>query len=165
MKHMAHLLALVALLAFVTGCGTVHHNLTLAPGYEPAAGTTVKVGTVKDSSVTKADVDTAAMFREALTEALQKQRMHGAGTAQLVANGEIVDYSKGNAFKRWLMPGWGATTLSVRCSFSDGGKEVATAEAKRAVAGGGLASVGAWKKVFDSVANDIVEDLKKQMPQ
>ena len=39
---------------------------------------------------------------------------------------------------------------------------VGSVEAKRTVSFGGAYSIGAWKTVFNNLANDVVEDLSKQ---
>ena len=37
----------------------------------------------------------------------------------LLIESRIIGYRKGSAFKRWMMPGWGATELSIRCELKD----------------------------------------------
>ena len=60
------------------------------------------------------------------------------------------------------MPGYGSTVLTVECALHDGAKKVATVNARRTVDAGGGYTVGAWKTIFGSVAEDIVADLKKK---
>ena len=83
--------------------------------------------------------------------------------AKLTLNASIVEYNKGSAFKRWLMPGWGSTDLIVHCDLKDGTNTIGTVQAKGTVNWGGGFSVGAWKDIFDSVAKDAVRDLSKKI--
>ena len=68
----------------------------------------------------------------------------------------------GNAFQRWLLPGWGSTVLAVRGTLRDqpSGKSAASIDYQRSVHFGGLYTVGAWETIFPSVAGDIAQDLK-----
>ena len=73
----------------------------------------------------------------------------------------IIQYTKGNAVARWLMPGAGKTILSVEARLvSETGTTVAESQATESIGGGGLYTVGAWKKVFDKVATSLVKDIK-----
>ena len=61
----------------------------------------------------------------------------------------IVGYKKGSAFKRWMMPGWGATELSIRCDLKDDkNNQVGSAIASCEVVAGGGYTIGAWKTVL-----------------
>jgi len=62
------------------------------------------------------------------------------------------------------LPGWGATILIVQCDLVDDDNNiVGSVKATRTVSIGGLYSVGAWKTVFNNLANDVVEDLSKSI--
>ena len=57
--------------------------------------------------------------------------------------------------------GYGSTVLVVEATLRDADGNVdATAQANRSVDAGGGYTVGAWKKIFDDVAGDLVSDLK-----
>ena len=85
------------------------------------------------------------------------------GKQPLVISVRIVDYEPGDAFKRWLMPGYGSTVLSVECELRDGSKKVATINARRTVDAGGGYTIGAWNTIFTTIAEDIVSSLKKKL--
>ena len=76
----------------------------------------------------------------------------------------IIGYKKGSASQRWMMPGWGATELSIRCELKDTENNVVgkAAAIREVVAGGGY-TVGAWQTVFNDVTNDVAEDLRAQI--
>jgi hypothetical protein len=152
---------------FTTGCGTVKHSMRLSAGYTMKPDTKVKVGPVVNQTGEKFDIDIEKMLAEALTRRLQRNDLLavGAGSQNLLISTQIVEYAKGDAFKRWLCPGWGATVLTVHGELKEGNAVVGTAEALRTVSIGGGYSIGAWHIIFGSVANDIVSDLKKQMPR
>ena len=59
--------------------------------------------------------------------------------------------------------GYGATELSVRCAVFKGDEKVGNVFARRTVEAGGLYTVGAWKGVFETVAEDLVEELKAKL--
>ena len=69
-------------------------------------------------------------------------------------------YSKGNAVARWMLPGAGKTILSVEARLkNDVGAIVAESQATESIGAGGLYTIGAWKRVFDKVANSLVTDI------
>jgi hypothetical protein len=158
---------LVCLAAVIlAACGSVHHQIKLTDNYAPAAGTNIEVGPIENATGQAFDIKIDDMFREALTERLKNQNLlsDGADGSTLVISTKIVEYEKGDAFKRWLLPGWGATVLSVQSDIRDGDRLVGAIEARRTVSAGGGYTVGAWKTIFNSVAEDIVADLRTKIP-
>ena len=153
------------LVLLLSACGTAQHAAKLESGYSPPAYVTVQVGEIKNSTGRVYDVDLNAMLNDALTEALQNQKMLATspGESVLILNAEILSYEKGNAFGRWLWPGVGSTLLEVHCELRDGDKVVGVADAKRTVDAGGGYTIGAWKGIYEDVAKDIVEDLSAQL--
>jgi hypothetical protein len=89
----------------------------------------------------------------------------GSTGDHLIINTKIVEYDEGDAFKRWLLPGWGSTVLSLHCELKDSqsGSIVGNADARRTVSFGGAYTIGAWKTIFASVAKDVVNALRTQM--
>ena len=75
----------------------------------------------------------------------------------------LLSCAEGSAFQRWLAPGLGETRLDVQCELRKGEEVVGTAKAVRTVATGGVWSVGAGKSVFEDVAKDLVDDLRKRI--
>jgi len=150
----------------LAACGAVHHEIKLNDNYAPPAGTKIEVGTIENATGHVFDIKVDDMFREALTERLNAEDLLLVGTEgrKLVISSKIVEYEKGDAFKRWLLPGWGATVLSVQSDIIDGDRLVGAVEARRTVSAGGGYTVGAWKTIFDSVAADIVSDLRAKIP-
>ncbi len=72
----------------------------------------------------------------------------------------ITQYSKGNAFGRWLAPGVAKTILTVEASVKDdSGEIVMQSQVTRSVGAGGGFTIGAWKKVFEDVALQLVKDM------
>lgn len=157
---------ITGVVCFMTGCGTVKHTMSLSSGYAMRPDAKIEVGPVVNQTSEKFDIDIEKMLADALTERLQKEILLATGgdSPKLVILSKIVEYNKGNAFKRWLLPGWGSTVLTIQCDLKEGDNIVGTAEARRTVSIGGGYSIGAWKTIFGSIAGDIVKDLKKQLP-
>lgn len=111
------------------------------------------------------DIEAEKMLGNALVNALIKEELLWTGGEgnKLVLTGKIIEYEKGNAFKRWLLPGWGSTILSVQCDLKESERLVGSAEARRSVSIGGAYTIGAWRTIFSSIAKDVVKDLRKQI--
>ncbi len=149
---------------WLAACGQVRHKLELTDGYRTLADTRIVVGQVHDLSGKHQDLKPAERLRNALVEALKAENLLWANDGKpLVLDAEIVEYEPGNAFKRWLLPGYGSTILSVRARLKEEDRTVGMAEARRTVSFGGGYSIGAWKGIFQDVAEDLVEDIQAKL--
>ena len=156
----------VLFLALLTmGCGT-KSTYILAPGAQ-AANTAdgFKVGQVNDLSgfqFKPNDKDAFSLeeaMSAALGSALNKQGLTGAG--QYSVNVNILAYAPGSAFVRWLMPGAGATRLSVEALIADkNGVQTAKIPVERHISAGGGYTIGAYKYIFEDVAQEIAAVIK-----
>jgi hypothetical protein len=151
------------------GCGAVSHSAQFEPGFVPNGDTRIEVGPVTNETGKTFDADLPQMFTDALTEQLQKQNLlwtQGLQGDHLIIATKIVEYDEGNAFKRWTLPGWGSTVITLHCELkeSGSGKLVGSVEAHRTVSFGGAYTIGAWKTIFGSVAEDVVKELRAQIP-
>lgn len=150
----------------VSACGTVQHKAMLEQGYTAPMGTKFTVSSVKNQTGQSFDIDVEKLLADALEQALKDKSLLGnaESKAKLMLEAEIVEYAKGDAFKRWLMPGWGSTVLVVKATLLNGEKKnVGNVEAKRTVDAGGGYTIGAWESIFRNVAEDIVADLGEKV--
>ena len=156
----------VLLLIILTGCGTVQHNVAFQEGYNPQSNMLVDVGSVINETGNDFDIDIEKMLSDALVEALNEKQLLSTGNEgnKLIIETKIVSYTKGDAFKRWLMPGWGETALIIQSDLRDNsGIVVGSVTATRTVTAGGGYTIGAWKTVFTKLAKDVVDDLQKNI--
>ena len=161
------LLSTLIAVIILTGCGSVQHKISFQDDYSPQPQTRVEVGEVSNETNETFDVDIEQMLTNALAEKLREETLlwNGGNNTKLVLNSKIIEYAKGDAFKRWLLPGWGSTVLNIQCELKDGNIVVGSVEARRTVSIGGGYSVGAWRTIFDSVAKDVVKDLRSHIPE
>ena len=162
---MAFLLIGFLTLIFV-GCANVQHQARLNKEYLPKVNVSIKVAKVVNDTGFDFDIDIEEMLADALEDQLLEEDLLWLGVEEpvLLIESRIIGYKKGSAFKRWMMPGWGATELSIRCKLKDDKNNVVgKAAATREVFAGGGYTVGAWKTVFNDVANDVAEDLRAQI--
>jgi hypothetical protein len=149
-----------------TGCGTVEHKVVIDEQYAVLPETRVALGPVENQTGQAFDIEIESMLADALAQSLREKNLEWQAnpTPKLVLTTNIVQYEKGDAFKRWLMPGWGSTVLVVRGDLADAeGHVVGSVDAKRTVDAGGGYTIGAWKTVFRDMANDIVEQLEEKL--
>jgi uncharacterized protein DUF4410 len=164
------LLCITGCFAFtVSGCGEVSHSAEFQPAFAPKADTRIEVGPVKNETGKTFDVDLQQMFTDALSQQLQSENLlwtQGQKGDHLIIVTKIVEYEKGDAFKRWLLPGWGSTVITLHCELneSENNKLVGSVDAHRTVSFGGAYTIGAWKTIFASVSKDVVKELRAQIP-
>jgi hypothetical protein len=156
-------LLLIFPILFLVACGTVEHSVRVEDQQAFGVDTKILVGEVANKTGESFDIDVEAMLRDAMVNELAKENLLGQqGTPDLVSmDVNIIEYRKGDAFKRWLWPGYGSTVLVIEATLLDAeGNVDATAQANRSVDAGGGYTTGAWKEVFEDVAADLVSDLK-----
>jgi len=110
------------------------------------------------------------IFKDSIDAALKKEKLIADTIKKepdLILSLNITEYRPGNAFKRWLLPGYGATVLSVDGELKDAKDRsvVATISHRQGVYAGGAYSIGAWKYIFSTVATDIAKDLKVKIEE
>ena len=168
-KCIRHLiLALVISLTpiFFWSCANVQHQASFNKNYLSKDDVRIKVAKVVNDTGYTFDIDIEQMLVSSLEEQLMEENLLNLGKEKpnLFMESRIIGYKKGSAFKRWMMPGWGATELSVYCDIKDGNNNVVgTATSSREIVAGGLYTVGAWETIFKDVANDVAKDLKEQI--
>jgi len=108
------------------------------------------------------DKDAVTLMKEAMVAELAKSSLP-QGDKGYSIDVTILRYEPGDAFKRWLMPGWGATVLDVAVAVKDpANNKVGEMSISRNIAAGGGYTIGAWKYVFTEVAKAIIEELTKR---
>jgi len=150
-------------LLFMVACGTVEHSVRVEDQQAFGVDTKILVGEVANRTGESFDIDIETMLRDAMVDELAKENLLGKQGAPGVVsmNVNIIEYRKGDAFKRWLWPGYGSTVLVIEANLLDAeGNVDATAQANRSVDAGGGYTTGAWEEIFEDVAADLVSDLK-----
>lgn len=148
---------------FLVACGTVEHSVQVADEQAFSPDTKILVRDVSNKTGETFDINIEQMLREAMDKELSKENLLGnADDAGVVSmDVSIIEYRKGDAFKRWLWPGYGSTVLVVEATLLDADGNVdATAKANRSVDAGGGYTIGAWKEIFGNVSADLVSDIK-----
>jgi hypothetical protein len=108
------------------------------------------------------------LLRSAAIVALDKKRgsedvlWSAPPRRKLVLISKIVECEPGDAFKRWLLPGWGSTVVSVESELRDANQLGGTVRARRTVSFGGAYTIGAWRTICASIAG-IVSDLRDKV--
>ena len=126
----------------------------------------VKVVNVYNDTREVYDVDVIGLLWDGIDSSLKKRGMlPGQQTVgePYVLEAHIVAFKKGSAADRWL-PRVGDTVLVARAELSQGGRSLATIESKRKIAYGskGTFTRNAWRKVFEEVSEDIVNQAVKK---
>ena len=166
LKRTVLVICVLGILHLASGCGAVEHRVDFKGGYQAKPGTGVQIGPIINETGQEIDFDYQGLFREALEKQLKGKNLFWTQDkkSKLILAIRIIEYEKGSAFQRWLLPGWGSTILEVEGSFLEGIEEVATCKALRTVDIGGGYTIGAWKSVFKKVAGDLAKDLSKKIP-
>jgi hypothetical protein len=136
----------------------------------PRPGARVALGEFSNGTSESFDVDAVGLLHDAMAEALAHEGLAApAGTAggAFVLGLAITEYRPGNAFQRWLLPGYGSTILAVEGTLTDAASGALAAHVvhRRSVHWGGAYTIGAWRSIFGEVAGDIAADLRVRIEQ
>lgn len=159
-------LLLILVLMAIWSCGTAQKDLKVTSGFVLTPDTKIVVADVSNDTGQVFDVDLIGLLWDALSEALRKQNLlwtKGSAGTPLRLEAHVLKYKKGNVLERWLTPGFGTTLLAVGCDLKEGMQILATVEARQSIAFGDGPLMGAWKKIFASVAEETVEELRTRM--
>jgi hypothetical protein len=149
------------------GCGTANQTLKMDDNFRCPPESKIEVGKVtNETGKTFEEIDIIATFSEAITQKLEAQNLlfKELPSERIVLETKIVEYEPGNAFKRWLLPGYGSTVLAVKCDLKlpPDQKLIGSLEARRTVDAGGGYTIGAWKTIMGQVAEDVIKKLKDE---
>jgi len=134
----------------------------------PRPGAKVTVGIVTNVGGSTSELHIEQKLQDELRQALQEENiLAGSTTAPAIFRLDlrITRYEPGNAFKRWLLPGYGSTVLELEGELTDSknGNRVALIKQERTVAFGGLYTIGAWSTIVSQTARDLARELKTRI--
>ena len=164
------LLVLFFTITLLQGCATNQVNTTGGEAADllPHPGATVELKKIAIQDQQQYDFDPVALFNEKLVETFKDEQLLWSGdktAPRFIFDATIINYEPGNAFKRWILPGWGSTVLEVRGELRspDNGAVAAVIENKRSIFAGGAYTIGAWKSIFGNVADDLALEIKNRI--
>lgn len=151
--------ALLLSFMFITGCSTTSVIEVVNPDLLDGDIAVANV-TVSNATGEAFDIDIESMLTKGLLDELSNQSILDETGGKFNLDVSIVQYEKGNAFARWMVPGMGATVLSVEASLKDSsGSIIAQSQATKSIGAGGGYTIGAWATVFEDISKTLVTDL------
>jgi hypothetical protein len=158
---------LTLMLTPLWGCGGARQELPPPTATPAVSNIKIRVVDVSNDTHELFEVDVIGMMWTALEESLKKRGMlwtPDTPGVPLTLEARVLKYQEGNFWLRPVLPFWGKTVLSSTCEIKDGGRVVASAEAKRSISfGNETFTVGAWRKIFSGVAEDLVSELARRI--
>jgi hypothetical protein len=163
MKRMICLVACFAIFSALSGCASKHEEIKPVPNYGYVSNVKIKVADVSNNTTELFDVDVIGMLWNSLEDSLKKRGMLWKGDLQekpLILEAHVTKYQKGSVWLRPCLPLWGRTILEVKAELKEEGRVIATAEAKQKITlGSGTFTRDAYKKVFGTVSEDIINQV------
>lgn len=158
------ILFLLVAVTILVACGATSQQSKFEPTFEAVEKSKVEVLSVKNETGAEFEFDAEQKMLDEVAKHLEEEELLWTGDGPKVGLMiRLVDYEKGNAFKRWLWPGYGSTILRVECDVIENDVIVGSVDALRTVSWGGGFSIGAWSTVFGQLGDDIVKELKKTL--
>mgnify|MGYP006293968359 FL=1 len=154
----------VGVVLLLSACAATSHVSTdLGKAGRPSLPASISVQPCVDRTGTHI-ADLGRLATEAFIEKLDSLPefvVRADGDYELVC--EVTGFLPGNAVKRWIMPGWGATVGKVSAMVQDAlSKHVLViVEGDARVGEGGLYTIGAWQEIVPSAVKATVSQLQK----
>lgn len=168
MKKILYLLGCLVVCAPFLGCGSTRSGLP-PPTVAAPAVSSIKIRVMDVSNDTRElyEVDVIGMMWSALDDSLKKRGMFwtpDAAGLPYIIEAHVLKYEEGTVWLRWILPPWGRTVLTTKAELKEGGRVIASAESKEAITfGHETFTVGAWRKIFATVAEDLVSQLIRSL--
>lgn len=154
--------SMILFIILFTGCST-KSSLVVKEGYKFENNPKINVDKITNNTSKVYEHNIEEFMKEALFEELKNNELLGLGNeSKIDLQVSILDYQEGNAFKRWLLPGWGATVLKVEATLKENNDVIATSKIDSNIAAGGGYTIGAWKYVYTDVAKKLISDIKEE---
>jgi hypothetical protein len=167
MKKALCFLTFALMLPLLWGCGSSREELPPPAAAPVFSNIKIRVVDVSNDTRELYEVDVIGMMWNALEDSLRKRGMlwmPDVPGLPLLLEARILKYQEGNVWLRPILPMWGKTVLTTKCDVKDAETVVASAESKRSITfGNETFTVGAWRKIFSGVAEDLVSDLAKRL--
>jgi hypothetical protein len=144
-------------------CGTVSGVTTDAPNKPPVA---TPIDVAIEQCVDRTETAGRALGVDA-TKALEEKlrttkEFVVREDARFRLTCDVTSFVEGSAFKRWLMPGWGATVGQVSAMLTDTatGAIMVIVRGNATISAGGLYSAGADAYIVPTAVDDVVKRLR-----
>jgi len=167
MRSATYLLVFSLMMGALWGCSSAYKE-TVIDAASPAPvsqSARMKVADVSNNTGELFDVDVIGLLWNGLDENLKNRGLLWTGppaAAPYTLEAHIIRYQKGSIWLRNILPMWGKTTLAVKCDLKQEGRIIASVESKHTITlGSGSLTIGAWRKIFSEVAEDIVSQFLK----
>jgi uncharacterized lipoprotein YajG len=161
---------LLGVVLFLAGCATSPETAKIQSGRLPQPGAKIALASIGNKSGAKFECNVENLLRNSIVQALKEENLFVDKSIKgpdFTLSLFLTEYRPGNAFKRWLLPGYGGTVLAVDGELRDAKDNglIATVTHKRGVYAGGAFSIGAWEYIFNTVAADIARDLRVKIDE
>ena len=144
------------------GCATQSATHVQQP-FEAVKHRAIRIEPCADRTGFMGERDLAGEATRVLTKKIQATQLFEiTPDAHLVLTCDIERFAEGSALKRWVMPGWGSTLVSVAVMVWEkpGDNILSTFRSQSSVKEGGLYTVGADQYILSVAFNDIVDQLR-----
>jgi hypothetical protein len=160
---------LLVLAIFAAGCAVGTPMVHMERDFVPAAYQKVEILTVTNDTGQTYEFDVSEMLTKNIKSQFKDKgcllASHQEKDSVLMVKSSLTLYEPGSAFKRGLLPGYGATRCTVKTSLIDKktGKVIGEIVVPKTISEGGLYSIGADKRILNVVAADIAQETIKQV--
>lgn len=158
---------MVAALPWVPGCAASNFNSTLPQTFAIRQGQTIEFVPIENVTGNILDPPADQIFNEYMVGLLKERNLLNVAPAPAaqVLKSKLIEYEPGNAFKRWLLPGYGSSVCAVHAELFDKATTalIGRIESRQTVSVGGGYSIGADTYICKRAADELVGEIEKRV--
>ncbi len=151
----------------LVGCGATQFETKLPESWVLEPGEAIEFLPIENATGSALEVAAENIFNKHMTKLLQERKLLAAPDqpASVVLKSKLVEYERGSAVGRWLLPGVGTTVCTVHAELLDKktGALVGRMEARQTVSFGGLYSIGAEYYICERAAEDLISEIDRRL--
>jgi hypothetical protein len=152
----------------LAACGATQFASGVPESFVLRAGEKIELVPVENATGKPLPLPADKIFDEQMAKLLREKDLFSSPPhegAAIVFRPKLIEYEEGNAFKRWLLPGYGSSVCAVHADVLDRktGAVVGDMRSRQTVSFGGAYSIGADEYICRRVADELIREIEKKM--
>lgn len=152
----------------VAGCGATQLTSGVPPSFVLQPKEKIELLSIENVTGKPLPFPADQVFNQEMAKLLRERDLISIPpheSASVTLRPKLVEYEEGNAFSRWLLPGYGTTICTVHAELLDRktGAVVGEMRSRQSVSFGGAYSMGAYEYICKRVAEDLIGEIDKKV--
>ena len=151
----------------LAGCGATQFTSGVPATFVFRPGDKIELLPIENATGGTLSFPADQIFNQEMAKLLRERDLFSNPPHELASftlRPKLIEFEEGNAFKRWLLPGYGSTVCTIHADLLDRktGAVVGDLRARQSVSFGGAYSIGANEYICKRAAEDLIREIDKK---